>query len=182
MLPTMIHGQDFHIITCHQEDPPYPPPGDALRSSLILSTGNLHQLPFLNRSELKKIVNRKLQVKKIYETAFIIVLLLTFSYTGYAYSAQRQLFGGGGRGGGRGGQSYGEGGRGGQSFGGGGQSYGGGGRGGQSFGGGGGGQSFGGGGRGGGNRFQQSQYKWAASDRNQNRGGDTAQMSPGDVM
>ena len=116
---------------------------------------------------------------------FIIVLLLTFSYTGYAYSAQRQLFGGGGggRGGGRGGQSYGEGGRGGQSFGGGGQSYGGGGRGGQSFGGGGGGggQSFGGGGRGGGNRSQQSQYKWAASDRNQNRGG-TAQMSPGDVM
>jgi len=41
----------------------------------------------------------------------------------------------------------------------------------------GGGQSFGGGG----NRFQQSQYKWAASDSNQNRGG-TAQMSPSDVM
>ena len=67
---TMVHSTkyDFHIITCqlpHQEDPPYPPHRDALRSSLILSTGNLHQLPFLiDRSELKKIVNRKLQVKK----------------------------------------------------------------------------------------------------------------------
>ena len=45
MLPTMVHGQVFHIITWQppSRGSPYSPPRDGLNSFVGLSSGNLHQ-------------------------------------------------------------------------------------------------------------------------------------------
>jgi len=43
-----VNDKAFHILTWqppHQENSPYLPPGDALSSSVILSTDNFHQQP-----------------------------------------------------------------------------------------------------------------------------------------